>query len=166
MDEKTVLLVEDDRSHEMLFRRAVEQSGIACHLDAVHDGVEALEYLFATGPYEARHGSDPPNLVLLDLKMPRMDGLQVLQVLRRVRGDPCTPHVPVVVITSSEHDQDVVEAYRLGAQSYVCKPTDFDRFAATIRETLAYWLDLNRAAPRGPAAWKVPEAACLGEGPI
>ncbi|MBN2023993.1 MAG: response regulator [Pirellulales bacterium] len=161
MGDRIVLLVEDDPSHEALFRRAVEQSGIPCRLDAVHDGVEAIEYLFATGSHEHRRHEGAPELILLDLRMPRMDGLQVLQVLRRVRGDPDTPHVPVVVITSSEYDRDIAEAYRLGAQSYLCKPTDFEEFAGAVRRTLAYWLDLNRPAPRRLATFAMVRPECL-----
>ena len=148
MIEKTVLLAEDDPGHEELLRRAVSQSGIPCRLDVVHDGIETIEYLFGTGPYSNRDPHEPPDLILLDLKMPKMDGLQVLQVLRRVRGNDYTRMAPVVVLTSSESDQDIVDAYRLGAQSYICKPLDYPAFAAAVTETLAYWLRLNKTAPK------------------
>ena len=148
MNDKRVLLAEDDPSHAELVRRAVEQSGIGCRLDIVHDGVEAIEYLFATGGYADRDPRDPPDLILLDLKMPRMNGLQVLQVLRRVRGHEQRRFSPVVILTGSENDQDIIEAYRLGAQSYICKPLDYPTFASTIRDTFEYWLGLNRPVPR------------------
>ncbi len=146
-EDKIVLLAEDDPSHEALFRRAFSHSGVNCRLDVVHDGVEAIEYLFRTGQFHDLADFALPSLILLDLKMPRMDGLQVLQVLRRVRGDNHIRFAPVVVLTSSDNDGNISEAYRLGAQSYICKPLDYSDFAATVRETLKYWLDLNRAAP-------------------
>lgn len=152
MSDKRILLAEDEASHAELVRRAVEQSGVRCHLDVVHDGVEAIEYLYATGGYADRDPRDPPDLILLDLKMPRMNGLQVLQVLRRARGHELRRFAPVVVLTGSENDQDITEAYRLGAQSYICKPLDYPTFASTIRETLEYWLSLNRPVPRRHAA--------------
>jgi two-component system response regulator len=148
MIEKTVLLAEDDPDHEVLLRRAVSQSGVPCRLDVVHDGIETIEYLFGTGRFSDRSPQNPPNLVLLDLKMPKMNGPQVLQVLRRVRGGDYTRFAPVVILTSSENDQDIVEAYRLGAQSYICKPLDYPAFASAVAETLAYWLRLNRTAPK------------------
>ncbi|MBN1590823.1 MAG: response regulator [Pirellulales bacterium] len=148
MIEKTVLLAEDDPSHEALLRRVVSASSIPCRLDVVHDGIEVIEYLFATGRFADRDAKQIPNLILLDLKMPRMDGLQVLQVLRRVRGGDYTRFAPVVVLTSSESDQDIVEAYRLGAQSYICKPLDFPAFSSAVTETLQYWLGLNAPAPQ------------------
>ena len=148
MSEKIVLLAEDDSSHEALLRHAVSQSGVACRLDVVHDGIEVIEYLFCTGKYANRNSQESPSLILLDLKMPRMNGLQVLQVLRRVRGNDYTRFAPVVVLTSSESDHDIVEAYRLGAQSYICKPLDYPAFASAVADTLQYWLGLNKSAPK------------------
>lgn len=148
MSEKVVLLAEDDVSHAALIRRAVAESGVACRLDVVRDGVEAIDYLFGTGVFADRVARELPDLFLLDLKMPRMNGLQVLQVLRRARGHEPQHFLPVVVLTGSENDQDVAEAYRLGAQSYLCKPLEFPEFAAAIREALDYWLGLNRPIPR------------------
>ncbi|HLA84053.1 MAG TPA: response regulator [Thermoguttaceae bacterium] len=148
MIDKIVLLAEDDPDHEALLRRAVSQSGIPCRLDVVHDGTEVIEYLFCTGRFADRKSQDPPSLILLDLKMPKMDGHQVLQVLRRVRGNDNTRFAPVVILTCSENDHDIVEAYRLGAQSYLCKPLDYPAFAETVAETLHYWLRLNRSAPK------------------
>ena len=146
-EEKIVLLAEDDPAHEALFRRAFAESRIPCRLDVVHDGVETLEYLFGTGKFQDTGVHAMPSLILLDLKMPRMDGLQVLQVLRRVRGDDQIHFAPVVVLTSSENDQNISEAYRRGAQSYICKPLDYPEFTKTVQETLKYWLGLNRSVP-------------------
>jgi len=153
LEEKTILLAEDDPAHEELFRRAVEQSPIPCRVEVVHDGVEAIEYLFATGAYGTRDPHDMPDLIVLDLKMPRMDGLQVLQVLRRVRGTDQTRFAPLVVLSCSENDHDITEAYRRGAQSYIPKPQDYPQFARAVCETLEYWLGLNRPVPRA-RAWE------------
>ena len=148
MQEKLVLLAEDDGTHEAFFRRAVQTSGLPCRLDVVRDGVEAIDYLFALGQYKDRAHDGLPDLIFLDLRMPRMDGLQVLQVLRRVRGDGRPQFPPVVVLTSSSNDEDIAEAYRHGAQSYICKPTNYDDFNRTVRETLDYWLGLNQPVPK------------------
>ncbi len=145
--EKTILLAEDDPSHEALFRRAMSDGGFTCQIDVVRDGTEAINYLFATGEYADRDPQELPALILLDLRMPKMSGLQVLQVLRRVRGEDSLRFPPVVVLTSSSMDNDVAEAYRLGAQSYICKPTDYRTFASAVCETLHYWLDLNHPVP-------------------
>ncbi len=147
MPEKTILLAEDDPSHVALFRRATADSGVACRVDVVSDGVEAIDYLFFTGEYKHRNPRQMPDLILLDLKMPRMDGLQVLQVLRRVRGEDHTRFPPVVVLTSSDLDHDITDAYRWGAQSYIRKPLGYPDFAAAVRETLQYWLGLNQPVP-------------------
>ena len=148
VEKKVVLLAEDDPAHEALFRRAFEESGVPCRLDVVHDGVEAIEYLFGTGKFQNTSCRIMPALILLDLKMPRMDGLQVLQILRRVRGDDQIRFAPVVVLTSSENDQNISEAYSRGAQSYICKPLSYPEFTSAVKETLQYWLGLNRSAPK------------------
>ncbi len=150
MSMKTVLLAEDDPGHEALFRRVLPHAEVECQLVVVHDGVEALEYLFATGAYENRDAEDIPDLFLLDLKMPRMDGLQVLQVLRRVRGVERQRLPPIIVLTSSDRNEDITQAYELGAQSYICKPMSYPEFADAVCDTLEYWLGLNRGLPRDP----------------
>ena len=147
MCEKVILLAEDDPGHEELFRRSVAQSGIPCRMDVVHDGVEVIDYLFCTGEYEDRDHSRLPDLLLLDLKMPKMDGLQVLQVLHRVRGEERGRFPPVVVLTSSELDEDIADAYRYGAQSYICKPLGQGDFSKAVCDTLQYWLGLNQPMP-------------------
>jgi CheY-like chemotaxis protein len=151
MCEKTVLLAEDDSSHIALLRRAVAESGVPCRLDVVHDGAEVIDYLFATGGFSGRNPQEMPDLILLDLKMPKMDGLQVLQILRRVRGDDRTRFPPVVVLTSSDLDHDVADAYRWGAQSYICKPSRYADFSQAVRDALHYWLGLNRPVPKSRA---------------
>jgi two-component system response regulator len=158
MAKKTVLLAEDDPGHEALFRRVVPHAEVDCEVVVVHDGVEALEYLFATGQYGHRDAEDVPDLFLLDLKMPRMDGLQVLQVLRRVRGVDRRKLPPIIVLTSSERAEDIAQAYELGAQSYICKPMSYPEFADTVCDTLEYWLGLNRPLPKREGAFSPPES--------
>jgi len=165
MTTKTVLLAEDDPGHEALFRRVVPHAEVECELVVVHDGVEALEYLFATGDYQDRDPNDIPDLFLLDLKMPRMDGLQVLQVLRRVRGVDRRNLPPVIVLTSSERDEDIAQAYELGAQSYICKPMSYPEFADTVCDTLEYWLGLNRPIPRREGSVAPPHEGLRTETP-
>jgi two-component system response regulator len=135
-----------------MFRHAVHRSGVDCRVDVVHDGTEVIDYLFCLGKYKNNKCQPMPDLLMLDLKMPKMDGLQVLQVLRRVRSEDRTQFPPVVVLTSSDLDDDISDAYRFGAQSYIRKPLEFDEFAVAVRETLHYWLGLNRPVPRQQAA--------------
>jgi two-component system, response regulator len=147
MSEKTILLAEDDAAQVTLFRHALTQADFDCRLDVVRDGVELIDYLFFTGQYKGRQPRSMPDLILLDLKMPRMDGLQVLQVLRRVRGDGQTRFAPIVVLTCSDDEQDIADAYRWGAQSYIRKPGTFPDLIKAVRETVQYWLALNRPLP-------------------
>lgn len=140
--ERPILLVEDNPDDEALTLRAFGKNGIRNPVVVAHDGVEATEFLFRTGPHLGRDTLQPA-LVLLDLKLPRMDGLEVL---RRVRADPKTALLPVVVLTTSRESQDIHEAYRLGANSYIRKPVDFDEFIKTVEQIGAYWLSLNESA--------------------
>ena len=142
--EKTILLVEDDPDDEALAVRALKQYRITNDIVVVRDGVEALEYLFCTGTYATRDPK-PPFVVLLDLKLPKLDGLEVL---RRLRSDDRTRFVPVVVLTSSDEEQDIMRGYSLGANSYVRKPIDFAQFSEAVRQLGLYWLLLNEV-PRG-----------------
>ena len=144
MNEKTILLVEDNPDDEALMLRALRKNGIANDIVVAHDGVEAVEYLFCEGQYEGRLVDDLPELILLDLKLPRMDGLDVL---RRIRGDERTRYVPVVVLTTSSEQRDIIESYDLGANSYVTKPVDFMEFIDATRQLGTYWLLLNRSVP-------------------
>lgn len=140
MDNKIILLVEDNPDDEVLTVRALKKNNILNDMVVARDGAEALDYLFGAGSYADRDMTVMPQLILLDLKLPKIDGLEVL---RRVRGDERTRLLPVVVLTSSSEEQDVIESYRLGANSYIRKPVDFTQFTAAIRNLGLYWLVLN-----------------------
>ncbi len=122
-------------------------SRFPCTVKVVQDGTEVIEYLFGTGSSPGQPRPPMPDLILLDLKMPRMDGLQVLQVMRRVRGNEAGPFPPVVVLTCSDDDESINEAYQLGARGYICKPIVFGDFSQTIRRTLEFWLGVNQPVP-------------------
>ena len=140
---KIILLVEDNPDDEELTRMALERSNIANDLVVAHDGVEALDYLFGN---ESNQGNLPPlpTVILLDLKLPRIDGLEVL---RRIRKEERTRRIPVVVLTSSNEEQDVLNSYGLGANSYIRKPVEFDKFFDATRQLGMYWLVLNEITP-------------------
>ena len=139
-----ILLVEDNPDDEMLTLRALKRNRIANEIAVARDGAEALEYLFATGKYTDRHIAAMPQIILLDLKLPKVDGLEVL---RRIRTDNRTCIVPEIVLTSSDEDQDLLDSYTLGANSYIRKPVDFGQFVETIRQLGLYWLVLNEPPP-------------------
>jgi two-component system response regulator len=145
MVEKTILLVEDNADDEVLTLRAFAKNNIKNQVVVARDGAEALDYLFAQGDYQGRDVATLPQLVLLDLKLPKVDGLEVL---RRIRADERTELLPVVILTSSREEQDLVQGYRLGANSYVRKPVNFDDFLEAARQLGLYWLLLNEAPPR------------------
>ena len=144
MESKVILLVEDNPRDEALTLRALRKSNIVNEIAIARDGVEALDYLFGTGAHAGRDTSEMPQLVLLDLKLPKVDGLQVL---RRVREDERTRRLPVVVFTSSSEEEDLINSYNLGANSYVRKPVDFEQFLEATRQLGLYWLVLNLIAP-------------------
>jgi two-component system response regulator len=144
MDERTILLVEDNPDDEALTLRALKKHNIRNEVVVVRDGAEALDWLFARGAHAGRDESQLPQVVLLDLKLPKVTGLEVL---RAVRDDPRTKRLPVVLLTSSKEEQDVIAGYDLGANSYVRKPVDFGDFAEAIRQLGLYWLVLNETAP-------------------
>jgi two-component system response regulator len=148
MSERYILLVEDNPDDEELTLLSLRKNNLAHEIVVVRDGVEAIEYLFGTGQYAHRDIQQAPTVILLDLKLPKLDGLGVL---KRLRADERTRNLPVVVLTSSSQDADVIASYNLGANSYVRKPTDFDEFVPMLREILEYWLTLNRAPPREPS---------------
>lgn len=141
--ERPILLVEDNPDDEALTLRAFSKNRISNPVIVARDGVEALDYLFCTGPQAERDGSIMPALILLDLKLPRVDGLEVL---RRIRADARTCLLPVVILTTSREQQDIFEAYSLGANSYIRKPVDFERFIHAVGQLAVYWLALNEAA--------------------
>jgi CheY-like chemotaxis protein len=139
-----ILLVEDNPDDELLTLRAFAKNNIANEVVVARDGQAALDYLFGTGPYANRDVSVLPQIVLLDLQLPRVSGLEVL---RQVRADTRMAYLPIVVLTSSNEDQDVIEGYRLGANSYVRKPVDFNEFIEAVRTLGLYWLVLNQPSP-------------------
>lgn len=143
--EKKIMLVEDNPDDEALTLRALKKSNILNKVVVARDGVEALDYLHCTGEHAGRDASQQPQLILLDLNLPRISGLEVL---RRLRADERTQLTPVVVLTSSKEDEDLVASYSLGANSYVRKPVDFSEFARAVNQLGAYWLLLNEVAPR------------------
>lgn len=143
MKYKVILLVEDNPDDEELTRLAFEESRVANKLVVVRDGQEALDYLFATGKYTGRDVNEMPQVILLDLKLPKVDGLEVLHILR---ADERTKLLPVVVLTSSKEEQDLIDSYSLGANSYIQKPVDYLQFVDSVRQLGLYWLVLNQTA--------------------
>jgi two-component system response regulator len=139
-----ILLVEDNASDEKLTRLAFKDCGVTNTVVVVRDGAAALEYLFATGAYASRDAAVLPRVILLDINLPKIDGLEVL---RRLRADPRTALVPVVILTSSKQDEDVLRGYELGANAYVRKPVEFAEFAAAAKTVGLFWLLLNEPAP-------------------
>jgi two-component system response regulator len=145
MRDKIILLVEDNPDDELLTLRALEHNGgVAGEVVVARDGVEALDYLFGTGSHAGRDTGVMPQLILLDLKLPKIDGLEVL---RRLRADERTRLLPVVILTSSKEQQDMLDGYGLGANSYVRKPVNFEQFVTAVEQLKLYWLVLNEAPP-------------------
>jgi two-component system response regulator len=144
MNDKIILLVEDNPDDEALTLRALKKNNISNQVIVARDGAEALDYLFGTGQYSGRDANRTPQVVLLDLKLPKVDGLQVL---RQLRANESTKFLPVVILTSSNEDQDRLTGYSLGANSYVRKPVDFNQFIEAVRQLGLYWLILNEQPP-------------------
>jgi two-component system response regulator len=144
MKNKTILLVEDNPDDAELTLRAFKKNKIANEVVVVNDGLEALDYLYAAGKFSERDIRNMPAVVLLDLKLPKVDGLDVL---KRMREDVRTKLLPVVILTSSKEEQDVVESYRLGANSYIRKPVDFNKFVEAVLQLELYWMVLNEQPP-------------------
>jgi len=143
-NEKTILLVEDNPSDVELTKRALQKEHILNEIIVAEDGQEALDYLFATGKHFGRDLSQMPTLILLDLKLPRVDGLEVL---KQIRADERTRRLLVVILTSSREEQDLIKGYNLGVNSYICKPVDFNQFVEAVRYLGLYWLVINETPP-------------------
>jgi CheY-like chemotaxis protein len=145
VDDRTILLVEDNADDEALTLRALKKNNIRNEIIIARNGAEALDYLFGTGAYAGRDLKVMPTIILLDLKLPKIDGLEVL---RRIRADERTKLLSVVILTSSKEEQDLINGYSLGANSYIRKPVDFAQFTEAIRELGLYWLVLNEPPPK------------------
>jgi two-component system response regulator len=145
MEDKVILLVEDNPDDEALTLRALKKNNIKNEVVVARDGVEALDYLLGTGAYAGRNLDDMPQVILLDLKLPKVDGFEVL---RQLRANERTRLLPVVILTTSNEESDRVNGYGLGANSFVRKPVEFDRFIDAVRQLGLYWLILNEPAPR------------------
>ena len=144
MKNNNILLVEDSPDDQELIRMAFEDGHVANEFVVLNDGVQALDYLFCTGQYAGRDITDLPVVILLDLKLPKVGGLEVLQ---KLRADPRTCMIPVVILTSSDEESDVIASYRSGVNSYVRKPVDFNHFTEAVNQLKFYWLILNEAPP-------------------
>lgn len=147
MDEKLIFLVEDNPDDEALTLRALTRSKLANRIVVARDGVEALDFVFGAGAYAGRDTAIQPELILLDLKLPKLDGFEVM---KRLRADDRTRLLPVVILTSSIEERDLVNGYGLGANSYIRKPVDFEQFTAAVNQIGLYWLVLNERPPAPP----------------
>jgi len=145
MSEKMILLVEDNPDDEELTTRALRQAKIANEIVVARDGAEALDFLFGEGPHARRDLSRMPAVILLDLKLPKLSGLDVLN---RLRADPRTKLIPTVILTSSSEEEDMLKSYQSGANSYVRKPVDFTQFATAVSQLGVYWMLLNQPVPK------------------
>ena len=143
--DNTILLVEDNPDDVELTLRALKSSNILNEVTVVYDGAEAQEYLFGTGKYAGRDPTDTPSVILLDLKLPKVNGIEVLKA---IRADPRTKLLPVVILTSSKEEQDVIDGYQCGANSYIRKPVDFLQFTEAVKNLGLYWLLLNETPPK------------------
>ena len=142
-DTTEILIVEDNPNDAQLTMRSLKKNNLANKIMHVSDGQAAVDYLFGEGEYQGRNVLDQPKVVLLDLKLPKLNGLQVLA---RIRGDARTKMLPVVILTSSQQESDLIESYKLGANSYIVKPVEFENFAKSVQEVGLYWLLLNKPA--------------------
>ncbi|WP_395751218.1 response regulator [Prosthecobacter sp.] len=136
-----ILLVEDSLEDLELTQRALRNSNLGNHIQIARDGAEALDFIFCEGEHAGRRIEDTPKMILLDLKLPKVDGLEVLE---RIKGDPRTKHIPVVILTSSKEQVDVIRSYQLGVNSYIVKPVNFEGFTAAVQELGMYWLLINQ----------------------
>jgi len=141
LKEVEILIVEDNPQDAEMALRALKKNNLTNKVLVVHDGEEALDFVFARGSFTNRQGSSRPKIILLDLKLPKIDGLEVL---KQIKGHPVTKVIPVIMLTSSKEESDLVKSYQLGVNSYIVKPVDFDKFVEAIREIGFYWLLLNQ----------------------
>ena len=144
MEQQMILLVEDSQDDADLTLRAMQKNNIRSKVMHVRDGAEAIDFLLCSGAYSSRSPRDLPQVILLDLKLPKMDGLEVL---RRIRSEKLLSLIPVVILTSSNEDRDIIESYRLGANSYIRKPVDFSSFLSAVKQLGLYWLLVNQGPP-------------------
>lgn len=140
MDNEYILLVEDNPDDEFLALRALKKNNINHDIKVVRDGLEVINFLFAEGNYSDRNPDKIPELILLDLKLPKLDGIEVL---RLIRNNPNTHMIPIVMLTSSNEEKDILNSYKFGANSFICKPVDFEDFLETTKQISSYWLNLN-----------------------
>ena len=150
VDQRNILLVEDNPSDEALLMHALQKAGITNPIVRAKDGLEAIQFLFAEGRFEFRDPDDLPAIVLVDLNLPKLDGLEVL---RRMRANYRTKLIPVAIFTSSVEEQDLINGYTLGANSYVRKPIDFGQFSNVVTQLVSYWTTLNEPPPPGEKTW-------------
>ena len=155
-NEVEILLVEDNRADVELTLHVLRGDNLANRIHVARDGEEALDFLYCRGVYAQRDPNQRPKLILLDLKLPKVDGLAVL---RQVKSDPRLKVIPVVVMTSSKEERDLVQSYELGANSYIQKPVDFDQFRAAVKQFGLYWLLVNQPPPAGAFSWQEPNQA-------
>jgi len=141
LDSAEILIVEDNPNDAQLTMRSLKKNNLANHIMHVSDGQAAVDYIFGEGEYQGRNVLDQPKVILLDLKLPKLNGLQVLA---RIRSDARTKILPVVILTSSQQESDLIESYKLGANSYIVKPVEFENFAKSVQEVGLYWLLLNK----------------------
>lgn len=140
-NEVEILLVEDNQDDLDMTLRALRKANLTNHIQTVRDGAEALEFIFCQGAFAGRKFENPPKVILLDLKLPKVDGMEVL---KRIKGDERTKTIPVVILTSSKEQRDVIESYNLGVNSYIVKPVNFEQFAAAVQELGMYWMLHNQ----------------------
>jgi CheY-like chemotaxis protein len=159
-DQVEILLVEDDPDDLDLTLRALQDEHVCNRIEVARDGEEALDFLFCRGSHSKRDPACRPRLILLDLKLPKVDGLEVLE---QIKSNPCTKSIPVVILTSSKQERDLVQGYHLGANSYIQKPVDFDQFQSAVKRLGYYWLLMNQTLPPHGVTRSISDETASGE---